>query len=528
MFPKPAYFRHSFQVPKANFELKAPVRLKDFVVNGRLELSLKDYLELVMANNTDIAIQRLSLEAPRYGVLRAFGVFDPSFVGSFNATRAKSAPTSVLQNAGGGSMLNQLTQNADFSYLQTLVTGTQVNVGFTGSKNSSNDVYTTWNPALNSVMRVNFTQPLLRNRGAYITRLPVTIAKSTQRKSEYEFRNQMLQLLTVAENTYWDLVSRRETLKVQEEALKLSDALLKRSQKELELGAIPELDLYRPQQTFAQAEFGVSRARYELTTAEDALRKQIGADLDPDVRTLPITLTETVLPTVDPNTIEKEQTVQKAVSLRPDLMSARQSLDIDDLNIKGAANNLRPDLALTAGYQASGRGGTGYIRENVFGGGSQIVGTVPGGFGDALSQMFGLDVPRYSFGLTLRFPIRDRARTAELATYMVAKRSDVLRVRSLEQQIRLDVLNAITQVESSKASIKLATTVRDFALKQLEAEQKKYDLGTSVIYFVQQAQQDLTAAESQLVNTTITYRRNLLNLMRMTGDLLEVRGVKLQ
>ena len=51
-FPKPSYFRETFQSTQTKVELKDPVKLKDFVAGGKLELSLKDYLTLVMANNT--------------------------------------------------------------------------------------------------------------------------------------------------------------------------------------------------------------------------------------------------------------------------------------------------------------------------------------------------------------------------------------------------------------------------------------------------------------------------------------------
>src|SRR5205823_3538241 len=50
-FPKPSYFRETFQSARTTVELKDPVKLRDFVVEGKLELSLKHYLELVMANN---------------------------------------------------------------------------------------------------------------------------------------------------------------------------------------------------------------------------------------------------------------------------------------------------------------------------------------------------------------------------------------------------------------------------------------------------------------------------------------------
>ena len=61
--------------------------------------------------------------------------------------------------------------------------------------------------------------------------------------------------------------------------------------------------------------------------------------------------------------------------------------------------------------------------------------------------MFAFDIPTYAFGLTLRFPIRDRRASADLANALVQKRLDALRVRTTEQRVRLDVLNAISHVE---------------------------------------------------------------------------------
>src|SRR5690349_23148637 len=87
-FPKPSYFRETFSKPVTKVELQPPVRLADFVVGGKLELSLRSYLELVMANNTDIQIQKLTLEMPKNAILRSFGTFDPVFTGSFNNQRS--------------------------------------------------------------------------------------------------------------------------------------------------------------------------------------------------------------------------------------------------------------------------------------------------------------------------------------------------------------------------------------------------------------------------------------------------------
>ena len=524
-FPRAAYFRNHFQNPQTRIELQPPSHLDDFVVGGKLELSLRSYLELVMANNTDIEIQRVQLETYRNNITRQYGLFDPAFVGSFDAIRAKQTSSSALT---GASQLNTLNQTADFGYTQTLPTGTQFTVGFNGAKYSTNDSFATVNPSLTAALNVGFTQPLLRNRGASITKLPIMIARSQARRSEYDFRDQLLQLLQQAESAYWDVIESRESLRVQEEFLKLSDAALKRSQKELELGAMSPLDIYRPQQQYATAEIAVSQQRFALAQREDVLRKLMGADLDQRVRQLPIVLTETVMPPESEQAVDLDAAVEKAIAIRPDLKSVRQSLDVDELGIRSAANALRPDLALTGGYTSQGLGGIVYQRSDVFGGTGQVVNTIPGGFGDALSQLFGFGVPVYQVGLTLRLPIRDRRGTADLANTLVQKRLDVLRERSVSERIRLDVLTSVNNLESSKAGVKLAKVAADFAKKQVEAEQKKYDLGTNVMYFVLAAQTDLVNAQSELVRQSVNYRRSMLNLYRFTGELLDQRGIVLK
>src|ERR1051325_11160914 len=76
-FPKPSYFRKHFASVPTKVELEPPARLPDFVVDHKLELSLKNYLDLVMANNPDIGVQKLNVDISRDAILRSFAVFDP-------------------------------------------------------------------------------------------------------------------------------------------------------------------------------------------------------------------------------------------------------------------------------------------------------------------------------------------------------------------------------------------------------------------------------------------------------------------
>ena len=72
-FPKPSYFRKAFGSAPTRVDLAPPVQIEDYVVAGKLELSLKSFLALVMANNADISIQRLTVELSRNALAGSFG-----------------------------------------------------------------------------------------------------------------------------------------------------------------------------------------------------------------------------------------------------------------------------------------------------------------------------------------------------------------------------------------------------------------------------------------------------------------------
>lgn len=524
---KQSYFRKAFERPDTKVELRPPVRLADFVVDGKLELSMRSYLDLVLANNTEIAISRLSVETSRNSIQRNYSIFDPLFFGSFQTTRTETPANDAL---AGAASLNTLSQPSLFRYSQTLETGTQYNVQFNTFKNSTNSAFALFNPSISSGLNANFTQPLLRNRGKSLMKLPITIARSRLRGAEAGFEDQLLRNIERAENAYWDVILTRENVRVQEQALALADTSLQRAQKELELGAISALDIYQPQAQFANFQIILSQARYRLQQAEDVLRRFMGVDLDPNLRLLPILLTENITPPTE-LPLDREALAEKAARLRPDIRVIAQNLDIDDLQLRVAQNNLKPDLRLTGQYGAAGRGGPFSQRANIFdldGNRNTVVSVIPGGFGDSLDQLFGFGYPVYGFGLQMTLPIRNRAASADYADAVVNKRLDTLRLRNLQQQIRQEVLNAVSQVENSRASVELAKVALDLAQKRVDAEQKKYDLGTITLFFLLDAQNALTQAQSALVRESVNYRRNQVTLLRTSGELLPERGITVQ
>lgn len=520
------YWRKTFGHQDYKVQLQGPIKLRDYVVDGKLRLSLRNYLDLVVANNTDIGIQRMTLEYPKNAIQRALSIFDPILRSSFSATRAQSPATNQLQ---GASVVSSLTQPFSASINQLTPFSTTIFSNFSAQKLSTNDQYSLYNPALTSSFQVGFTQPLLQGRGAYYTRLPILIAKSQLLQTEQAFYNQIINLLANSENAYWDALNARERLKVQQQALQLAEAALTRARREVELGATSPLEIFQPEQQAATARVGVVQFEYQMRVTEEALRRQMGADLDAEIRKLPIELTESLDPNIEEAEFNHEQMVQQALTKRFDLQSIKTNLAVNDLQIRTAQERYKPLLNLTGQYSTQGRGGNFYIRPGdaaypVNGNGSPII--IPGGLTDSFGQWFNYNT--FSFSLNLTLPLRNRSAGADIADAVAAKRQNTLQQRTIEQQVRQDVLTALTNVESSRAGIKLAQVALDFARKRVEADQKRYDLGAITLFFLLSAQTDLTQAQSNLVSQTVQYRRNMLALQQSMGSLLDERGVVLR
>ena len=520
-FPDGTYFREQWQSAPYGVEIEAVANLQDFVVDDKLELSLRAYLELVMANHTDVQIQKLSVRESENAVQSAMSPFDPNLELNFNTNRSTNPSQDVLQ---GGDVVSSLRQNGGFTYNQTLDTGTNYRVAFTGVKNSSSSSFRTFNPSIQDTLQFNLTQPLLRNRGRGIQRIPILIAGSRLDLTKAQVLQRVIGIVSQAESLYWQVVSNRENLKVQENNLELRRQFLERSQRELELGAISPLDIYQPEQNFATAQVGVTRARFRRQQAEDRVRRQIGADLHPDIRNLPLILTESAEPPAYVPSFEPEETIAKALQMRPEIQQRRLNLKIDDYAIKRDTNALRPDLSLTASYRATGLGGN-LFETSLLGGSAGSF--IPGGVGDALDQLFQFRFPTYSAGLTLQLPLRNRRAAANLSNSVISKKRNLYNLRSLEQEIRLAVLNAIAGVELSKAAMQQAAVALDFSRKRLDAEQKKYDLGVNTAFIVLDAQDDLVQSEADLLQEAIGYRQAVVTLLQATGELLEARGIQL-
>jgi outer membrane protein TolC len=169
-------------------------------------------------------------------------------------------------------------------------TGTRGTVSFSGARASTNSIFTLFNPSLSTGLNFSLAQPLLRNRGFFPNRAPIVIAQRNVKRSLADFEASVNDSLFRAVDQYWTVIQTRENLKVLRNSLELAEAFYQQNKRMLELGALPPLDIYRSESQVATRRVNVIQAEYNLKQVEDALRRTLGADLDPTVAPLDLDL----------------------------------------------------------------------------------------------------------------------------------------------------------------------------------------------------------------------------------------------
>src|SRR5213594_1448948 len=134
--------------------------------------------------------------------------------------------------------------------------------------------------------------------------------------------------------------------------------------------------------------------------------------------------------------------------------------------------------------------------------------------------MFGTNYKTYSLGFNLQIPLSNKAARSDYDRALGTKKLARLQMDAVTQQIALDVRNAMNQVELNRAHIESAGKARELAQKTLDAEQKKYDLGVSTLFFVLQAQTNLAIAQTNEIQAMVNYTKALVGLDRAMGQTL--------
>ena len=544
--------------------------LDQLIRDGKLYLSLKDAIELALENNLDLAIARYNVPIANTDVLRtqAGGYFRGVNTGVVQGTPgggvgglgsgapgagaggAGSGASGLVQstlgtgttvssydpliNANGGEehqtlplsnlqlngvpTLQTNTGQFNFNYFQAFPTGTSISVGLNLNRQTTNSIFTNLSPVLNSQIRVTFEQELLAGFGFGPNLRYLRIARNNKKISDVAFKDQVIETVTQIKNIYWDLVSAYQQARVNEQSLAFAQQTLENAQKQLQLQAVPAMDVMRSEAEVSRRDQDLTVARTNLQLQESLMKNALTKTLDdPVLEEMPVVPTDQMQVVQTPESEPILDLISEALRNRPELAESAVDLDNRQISRKAARNALLPALSLEAFYGGTGLAGG---LNPVFTGTNSS--TVPTDLGGALEQTVNNSAPDYFVGLNLSIPLRNRVAKADQFRSELEYRQSELRLEQLKKQIRIEVRNAQYALEQSRARVDAARKARDLSQRTFEITKKEQTLGAGSNYQTMTAQQDLAVAEQDLVTAMTTYEKAQVELDRATGQLWNI------
>jgi len=461
--------------------------------------------------------------------------FDPVITGNFQSDHANFIPTSPFAGTFQG------TTTTNFSYLQGFHWGTNISVGFNNSRITSNSAFQSVSPALSSSFNFRLTQHLLQGFGFAANSRFIHIAKNNRELTDVAFRLQTITTVDQIENMYWDLVYAYENQRVKEESLAFSQKTLSDTKKQVEIGSLAPIEAVRAQSTVAADEQALTVAKTNLQLQQLLMKNALSRTLhDPTLANAAVVPTSTMEVPENAEVQPTEDLVNEALRHRAELVEARIQLNSQEQSNKAIRSALLPTLDAYAYYGGSGLGGSQNpasicqapdqpfcASANPNPAFSQFPLTPSIGYGSTLNQLINSSAPDKGIGLQLNIPLRNRAAQSVQIRGELEYRQSQMALQQTENRISIEVRQAQFAVEQNRASVASAKAAVDYAQQSLDAEQKKYQFGTSTTTAVLQNRSALATAESTLMSAMAAYEKSRVELDRSVGTLLDHHGISI-
>ncbi len=572
--------------PYQQIQIDQPVitnspRLDQLIHDGKLVLSLQDAVELALENSMDIAVQRyypwiadasiLKTKSGAQGYstpgsslssstanLPILG-YDPTLTGSVGITSASTPINNpFIAGTGAAGVLDLFTHSTQFNtqYSQNFETGTSFFVSWDNTRSSSNSAENFFNPAVQSSLTIGFSQSLLNGFGINVGTRNIRIAKNNRKIADWAFAQQAITTITNTITAYWELVYARANVKVNQQAVTVSQKLYDDNKKQLDAGTMAPLDVTRAKSELATDRQNLIVAQTAQLQDEQILKNAITKNpLAANVVNVEIITSDQPK---QPAAIENpsfEDSIREAFAQRPELQEQLYNLKNADIDIEATRKALLPSLTLAGQYSSVGLAGNSPIEGTpvITSSGAPVVDangnpitvdvngvatpifaststeTVTGitheGFGTAQSQIFHNRFPEYSGQLTLSLPLRNRSAQADSARAILAERQQETMLQQLKNAALLDVRNTYIALTQDRAQVEAASEARQLQQETFDAEQKKYRLGASTVYNVILTQRDLITAQGTELRALANLEEAKANYERALGRTLDVNHV---
>jgi outer membrane protein TolC len=490
---------------------------------GEVPVTLSEVINLMIDNNLDIRSNRLSPRSSYWQSLVFYRALQPSLRFSFNRTHNTTLSTNQVN--GTVPSVTQNRTNYTVSYTQSLATGTSLSVDGVMNRVESTSNFNLFNPSYTGQISYTVGQHLLRDRGRLPNTRQILVGHNNEKMSEIGFEIQLTSLLVQAQKSYWDLVFANQDLGVKQRSLELAQRTLDENKMKVEIGTLAPIDVVQTQADVAARREQLVLSTFNVTSAEDQIKKMTSADKDPSMFLIKLRAQDSPKRPEAVQIPGLEEAIRIALENRPEMRQALLDVQNKEIDVRYTRNQKLPIFDVTASYNQNGAGGTKIERAGLASSATRII---PGGVSNAFGQLFSYDFTGYAFGFSFILPLSNKAADADYERALNEERLSKSKTEVTAQQIALEVRNALTQAEMNRARIETAKITHELARQKMEAEQAKFTLGTSTLRFVLEEQRNVAQAESNELQAVVNFTKSLVDLDKAMGLTLSKNNIGIE
>ena len=467
---------------------------------GVLHLTHEAAMQMALAKNFAIQVQRFAPQVAEQRVRSAWGEFDPLLSAKWDRddnTRRNQFVDSRLQLARSSSRTDDW--NVGFGGLTPWGLRYDLGLGTTtssGTATSGDDRFAT-------STRLGIEQPLLRGFGPAANLDAVRIARNNAFASEWAFRQQIIDTLTETDFVYNDLHFALENLKVAERSRALALQLYSDNEARLKIGVKSPLDVTEARAEAAAREEAVILARRVVRDNENLLKQLVTNDLE-SMLSIQVEIEPPPSPAFAPDV---PLGINDALGLRPDYQQAVLVLKNRNVTLAFQRNATLPRFDLTGSLELLGLGTN---------------------FGSSVERTPRRDQTIWTVGAVVSIPIPNREALGNEAAARLQVAQQMVELKRLEQKIVVDVDNASGQVVTSRERIVSNEEARRLARESLDAGEERLKAGVGTTFVVLELQAKLAVAEAAEIRARADYNKAISEYYRQTGTSLRVYNVNVQ
>jgi outer membrane protein TolC len=470
------------------------------------QLTLDQAVQLALENNLGLQVQRLTPQVQDVNITLSKTVWAPTVGGSVTASKRNSPVNSFLAGADDKVINDSLSSEVSATQLLPWGGG-NYRVSWDTNRQESNSVYSSPNPSLGANIRLNFTQPLLKDFKIDSARQQLIVSKANREISDFDLRQTVLSTVRSVKYAYWDLKAAQSALRVAQQSLDLARESLRNNRTRVEVGTMAPIDVVEAEAEVARREESVIVAEGTLARTADRLRTLIFPQDMTDYWSVKLEPVDQAV--LERRPVDAEGAVKTALEKRTDLKAARKNIEVTDTNLAFYKNQSLPDLAAVLSYGQTGQGGT---KKNFSGGfPPDILDEIKEGYGTVLSRMFQPDYNNWSVALQVSYPIGTSSAEANATRTRLTKSQQLLQLKELELSVVTSVRDIARQVDTNWKRLEATAATRRLMERRLESEQKKFTAGLSTNYLVFQAQRDLADAQYAELVASLDYNKSLID-----------------